>query len=88
LHQTEVQPILSKDWGITWLKSELLDGSRVWVAQWSAMEHLFAYPGQDWQGTQDAIVHVAKQLGAKGWPSAWTWDEINAVLINELGWEP
>jgi hypothetical protein len=79
---------LSKDWGITWLKSELLDGSRVWVLQWSAMEHLFAYPGQDWESTRDAIVHVAKRLTDKGWPSAWTWDEINAVLVNELGWEP
>jgi hypothetical protein len=73
---------LAKDDQITWLRSELLDGSTVWVMQYSGIEHLFARPDQDWWYTRSAIQDVTDLLEDGGWPNNWTWEEIEAALAS------
>lgn len=41
--------LLPRDWSVTWLRTKLPLGEEAWVMQHSGIEHLFVYPGTDWE---------------------------------------
>lgn len=71
---------LSRDYSVTFLRTELPSGDEAWVLQHSGIEYAFVGLGVDFDAAPDEAVCLVEALDDKGWPGEWTREEIDEVL--------
>jgi hypothetical protein len=73
--------LLPTDYSVTFLKTDLPDGTRCWVMQHSGIEYAFVAPGVDFYQAVEDVERITPELEEMyGWPNQWPREAIDAAL--------